>query len=122
MSEPVSLGFTDLRLRVQLGCGDEERATPQPVALDVRIGFATVPAACRTDRLEDTLCYAELCEAAEKHCAGREFNTLERLAQELADVLSRHLPPGSRLGLRVTKLRPPVRNLCGGVQVTLGEV
>jgi FolB domain-containing protein len=121
-SRRTVLAFQDLRLRVRLGCTESERASPQGVALGVSIRFAEPPPAFRTDRLADTVCYAALAEAARKCCAGREFQTIERLACDLHRELVGLLPPGSTLGLRVTKLRPPVRHLRGGVSFTIGDV
>jgi FolB domain-containing protein len=115
------LAVEDLRLRVRLGCTESERATPQGVALGLSIRFAEPPPACRSDRLADTVCYAALAEAANKCCAGREFQTVERLAHDLYEQLAALLPPGAALRLRVTKLRPPVRGLRGGVSFTIGE-
>jgi dihydroneopterin aldolase len=116
------LAFEELRLRVRLGCGERERATPQGVALGLSIRFAEPPPACHSDRLEETVCYAELAEAATKCCAGREFRTIEHLAHQIWQALLPLLPPGAVLGLRVTKLRPPVRGLRRGVSFTIGEV
>ncbi|MHC4732542.1 MAG: dihydroneopterin aldolase [Planctomycetota bacterium] len=115
------MAVEDLHLRVRLGCTESERATPQGVALGLSIRFAEPPLACRSDRLADTVCYAALAEAAKKCCAGREFQTVERLAHDLYEQLAALLPPGAALRLRVTKLRPPVRGLRGGVSFTIGE-
>jgi FolB domain-containing protein len=120
--ERTVLAFDDLRLRVRLGCTESERANPQEVALGLSIRFAEPPTACQSDRLADTVCYAGLAEAALKRCAGREFQTLERLAHEIYAGLVGLLPPGADLGLRVTKLHAPVPGLRGGVRFTIGEV
>lgn len=120
MTGPV-LEFRGARLDVRLGCSAEERATPQPVDLDLALRFCGLPAACSTDRLEDTVCYAELIEAARKICAGREFNLVERLAHELFTHLRPLVPEDAELWLRATKLRPPVDALHGGVAFSLGD-
>jgi dihydroneopterin aldolase len=115
------LEFRGARLSVHLGCGAEERATPQAVDLDVAVRFAEPPPACESDKLADTVCYAELIAAARAHVAGREFNLVERLAHELVAVFRPLLPPNAELWLRVTKLRPPVAELAGGVAFSLGD-
>src|SRR5262245_18102619 len=68
------------RLHVRLGRGAPERAQPQDVDLDVSVRFAALPAACESDELGDTVCYAKLIEQARELCAGREFRTVEHLA------------------------------------------
>ena len=115
------LEFRGARLSVHLGCGAEERALPQPVDLDVSVRFAELPAACESDKLEDTICYADLIEAARARVAGREFKLVERLAHELLGALRPLVPPGAELWLRVTKRQPPVDGLAGGVSFALGD-
>ena len=109
------------RLSVHLGCGEAERTTAQPVDLDVSVRFAERPAACESDKLEDTLCYADLIAAARARVAGREWKLVEHLAHELWKVLRPLVPPGAELWLRVTKLRPPVSELSGGASFALGD-
>jgi dihydroneopterin aldolase len=115
------LEFKGARLSVRLGCGADERAIPQAVDLDVAVRFAELPPACESDKLEDTVCYADLIEAARARVAGREFHLVERLAHELLAALRPLVPPGAELWLRVTKLRPPVSELAGGVAFSLGD-
>ncbi len=115
------LEFNGARLSVRLGCGAEERATPQAVDLDLAVRFAELPAACESDKLEDTVCYADLIAVARETVARREFHLVERLAHELLAALRPLVPPGAELWLRVTKLRPPVADLSGGVAFSLGD-
>jgi dihydroneopterin aldolase len=115
------LEFRRARLSVRLGCSPEERAAPQPVDLDVAIAFASPPAACASDRLEDTVCYADLIELARQAVSGREFHLVEHLAHELFARLRALAPADARLWLRVNKIAPPVEGLAGGVAFSLGE-
>src|SRR5262245_19947077 len=115
------LEFRGARLSVHLGCGADERAAPQPVDLDVSIRWAKPPAACASDDLGDTVCYADLIEAARARVAGHEFKLVEHLAQILYDTRRPLVPRDAELWLRVTKLRPPVANLSGGVSFALGD-
>ena len=115
------LEFRAARLEVRLGCSAEERAEPQAVDLDLAVRFPAPPAACASDRLEDTLCYAELIDAAREACAGREFHLVERLAHVLFSRLRGLVPKDADLWLRATKLRPPVEGLGGGVAFSLGD-
>ena len=107
------------RLHVRLGCGAPERALPQDVDMNVCVRFAALPAACESDELGDTVCYAKLIEQARELCVGREFRTVEHLAYAIARRLRSEIPPDARLEVRVTKLRPPVDELEGGVSFSL---
>jgi 7,8-dihydroneopterin aldolase/epimerase/oxygenase len=115
------LEFKGARLAVRLGCGAEERARPQAVDLDLVVRFAELPPACESDKLEDTVCYAALIDAARALVRGREFHLVEKLAHELVGVFRPLVPPGAELWLRVTKLSPPVAELSGGVSFALGD-
>ncbi len=115
------LEFRGARLRVRLGCSEEERAHPQDVDLDLALRFPAPPQACETDALKDTVCYADLIDAARAHCREREYRLLEKLAAELLARLRLEVPTEVELWLRVTKLYPPVPELRGGVSFSLGD-
>lgn len=117
----VVLDIEAIRLNVRLGCEPEERALPQAVEVKLAIRFATLPAACWTDELDDTVCYAALAALAREYCAAREFRLIERLALELHGLVRARLPKGARLALTVTKLAPPVAELERGVRFTIAE-
>jgi dihydroneopterin aldolase len=108
-------------MRVCIGCTAEERAAPQDVDLDVAIRFAALPRACETDQLTDTVNYSDLIKIARDLSAQREFKLVEHLAAELHAKLLAQLPPHAELWLRVTKLRPLVEDLHGGVSFSIGD-
>ena len=117
----VALDIEAIRLNVRLGCQPAERAVPQAVEVKLTIHFAALPAACWTDELDGTVCYAELAALAREHCAARKFRLIERLALELHGLVRARLPRGARLALTVTKLAPPVAELERGVRFTIAE-
>ena len=117
----VTLDVAAIRLQVRLGCEAPERAEPQAVEVELAIRFAALPAACWTDELADTVCYAELAALARDHCAGREFRLIERLAFELHALVRARLPEGARLTLSVLKVAPPVAELERGVRFTIDD-
>jgi dihydroneopterin aldolase len=117
----VTLDVEAIRLSVHLGCEADERAVPQAVEVKIAIRFAALPAACWTDALDDTVCYAELANLAREHCAAHEFRLIERLALELHGLVRARLPRGARLSLTVTKLAPPVAEIERGVRFTIAE-
>src|SRR4051812_10502676 len=116
---PCALALNDLRLDVRLGCGADERARPQGVRVDLSIRFDRLPEGTRSDRLDGTVCYAEISEKLRALCKEREFHLIENLAYEAY----RRVHPGAplKLWLRVTKLKPPVNGLEGGASFELGE-
>lgn len=115
-----TLHVRGLRLVVHLGWGDEERRHPQPIDLDLRIQFAERPPACESDELSGTVCYDKLCEKIRGHCSSKPFRLIERMAFEIHELLSKDLPPGSQLCVKVTKLKLPIEGLTGGVSFTYG--
>ncbi len=117
----IELEVEAIRLHVRLGCQAAERAAAQAVDVNVVIRCAALPAACWTDELEDSVCYAELATLLREHCAPREFRLVERLALELHGLVRSRLPKGARLALTVTKLAPPVAELERGVRFTIDE-
>lgn len=114
-----TLAFDDLEIWVRLGCTRAERADPQAVVVAFEATRPGLPDACRSDALGDTSCYAELAEAFAARGAEREYRTIEHLAFELFAVAAPELPKDATLTVEVTKLRPPVASLRGGVRFRL---
>ena len=117
----AELRFEALALRVRLGCTAAERAEPQEVRVGVRVRFAEPPHACRTDEMDGTICYARIADLFRERCRDREFRLIERLASDLFCALRCELPPGLRLELALTKVRPPVEGLECGVTFALSD-
>lgn len=113
------LSLNDLRLKVRLGCGAEERAAVQEVSFDLSIRFPRLPEGSRSDELEGTICYGALSEKLRALCESREFKLIEHLGWEAYRLLGPG--PDHGLWLRVTKLKPPVPDLLGGASFELGE-
>jgi dihydroneopterin aldolase len=109
----------DLEIWVRLGCTAEERAVPQPVAVSARIAFARAPLACESDRLEDTVCYAQLAALLGERAGQRPYQTVESLTFALVEAMRGAVPVGTRFALEVTKLRVPVAGMRGGVTFRL---
>ena len=106
---------------VRLGCSVEERAFPQEVELSLGITFRELPGGMKSDRLEQTLCYAEICQDMDAVCRKGEYALVERLADELIERIRARTGRQAGLDLRVHKLRPPIEGLRGGVVFRLRE-
>ena len=109
-----SLQVVDYSLRVNLGITADERATPQEVRFSLDLSFATPPRACMTDNISDTVCYFALCQALKQLVDGREFSTIEGLAQQAFTRVLELLPGDVTLLLKLHKVKPPIKDLLGG--------
>lgn len=107
-----------LRARTRLGHEPAERAWPQEVLIDVEVALGAAPRACRTDRLQDTLCGDQLAAALVRLCEAGEHQLVEHLAQRLHEAV-RRLAPGAAVTLGLTKVAPPIAGLEGGMSVVI---
>lgn len=104
------LSLKKLKLMVKLGVSQKERKHAQEVTIDLDIYFSKPPRGTKTDKLENTICYATLVESIEGFCTHGEFHLLEHLGWEIYNFLHLKLPRNNRLCLRVQK-KPPIKNL-----------
>jgi dihydroneopterin aldolase len=102
------LSLEDVVYFVRLGCSEAEREIPQEVRVKVSIDFAQAPQACRSDLLEDSVCYAQINETLEKICAEKAYATVEHLCQSCWEALMPLLAAGDELGLTLHKVHPPI--------------
>lgn len=105
------------------GVLDEERTRPQPfeVDLDLDVDLAL---ASRTDRLEDTVDYGAVVEAAVAVVAGpRSFDLLEALACAVGAAALATSPLLEAVTVTLRKLRPPLAADVAsvGVRLTVGR-
>lgn len=76
-----------LRVETRIGWTDEERAEPQTVLVDLDVGIdASAPA--RSDDLADTVDYGAVISEVAQYVSEREERLLERLAAEVAGIVS----------------------------------
>jgi len=115
------LQVVDLQLQVHLGCSQEERAAPQEVRVSLDLGFTESPPAESTDKLEQTICYAQLSEALKELVKCEEFCLVEKMARRFYETLKVNLPNSTFLRVRAHKAHPPVESLKGGVIYTCGD-
>ncbi len=79
----------DLLLRCVIGIFDEERKNKQDVLVNLTLE-ADLGAACRSDRIEDTIDYKALTKKIIAATESSSFFLVERLAQEIADICLTH--------------------------------
>jgi dihydroneopterin aldolase len=86
-SEPeVTIEISGLSLFTHVGVTAAEREVGQRLLLDLRLDVGECDATI-TDRIEDTVDYAKVCDAANLVAQQRTYKTLERLCAAIADRL-----------------------------------
>src|SRR5438477_10786392 len=82
----VTIEITGLSLFTHVGVTAAEREVGQRLLLDLRIDVGDCDATV-TDRVEDTVDYAEVCDVVNLVAQQRSYKTLERLCAAIADRL-----------------------------------
>ena len=86
-SEPeVTIEISGLSLFTHVGVSAAEREVGQRLLLDLRLDVGECDATV-TDRIEDTIDYAQVCDVANLVAQQRSYKTLERLCAAIADRL-----------------------------------
>lgn len=86
-TEPeVTIEISGLSLFTHVGVTAAEREVGQRLVLDLRLDVRGSDATI-TDRLEDTVDYAQVCDSANLVAQQRSYKTLERLCTAIADRL-----------------------------------
>lgn len=111
-----SLFLNDLQLSVHLGCTAEERAIAQEVRLSVEFRFENAPGGFESDRLEETVCYAQVSKALKENIETREYNLIEKIAADGYRLVKEISGAGTMVALVAHKIRPPVEGLLGGTK------
>lgn len=109
-----SLSISNLELPVYLGWSSSERRIKQVISLDITIHFLSLPKACITDKLNDTVCYSTLIQKIRDHLVGKKFNLIEHVCHELYQLTKPLLPKQSVLTLTLSK-RPKIPDFSGKV-------
>ena len=101
-----SLKINQLYLDVHIGTTKLERSHSQKIAFDIEISYSKVPRGCISDKIEETLCYADLIELIKKLCSGKEFNLIEHLGYSLFKEIKIFLKKEDKLKLSIIKVPP----------------
>jgi len=105
-SPVVSVEVTGLSLYTRHGVSDAEREVGQRLVFDVAFELDECDATV-TDRVEDTVDYAEVCEQVALAAQERQYRTLERLCTAVADRLIERFGAES-VRVKATKPEPPI--------------
>jgi dihydroneopterin aldolase len=82
----VTIEISGLSLFTHVGVTEAEREVGQRLLLDLRLEVVDCDATV-TDRIEDTVDYASVCDTANLVAQQRTYRTLERLCAAIADRL-----------------------------------
>jgi dihydroneopterin aldolase len=84
--ETVTIEINGLSLYTHHGVSDAEREIGQRLLIDLRLDVGETDATV-TDRVQDTVDYAEVCQLVALVAQQRSYKTLERLCSAIADRL-----------------------------------
>ena len=106
-SEPeVTIEVSGLSLFTHVGVTAAEREVGQRLLLDLRLDVGECDATV-TDRIEDTVDYAQVCEMANLVAQQRSYKTLERLCAAIADRLLEQYA-AQAVWVKAAKPEPPL--------------
>lgn len=102
----VTIEVSGLSLFTHVGVTAAEREVGQRLLLDLRLDVGECDATV-TDRIEDTVDYAQVCETANLVAQQRSYKTLERLCTAIADRLLERYDVGA-VWVKAAKPEPPM--------------
>jgi 7,8-dihydroneopterin aldolase/epimerase/oxygenase len=102
----VTIEISGLSLYTRHGVHEAERELGQRLVFDIVFELDQSDATI-TDRVDDTIDYAEVCEQVALSAQERSYKTLERLCDAIADRLIDHFGAES-VRVKATKPEPPI--------------
>jgi dihydroneopterin aldolase len=116
MSDTVFV--TGLVVHAYHGVGDDEGRIGQQFLIDLAVEMELAGAA-HSDKLADTISYADLIEVASRAFRAQRYRLVEAAAGAVADALLDTFPRIERLRVTVHKPHAPIAAVFGDVGVTL---
>jgi dihydroneopterin aldolase len=111
----VTIEISGLSLFTHVGVTAAEREVGQRLLLDLRIDVGDCDATV-TDRIEDTIDYAQVCDSANLVAQQRSYKTLERLCAAIADRLLEQYKANA-VWVKAAKPEPPIPLVVSEVSV-----
>ncbi len=102
----VRIEISRLSLFTHHGVTDAEQEAGQRLVFDIAFEVEDCDATV-TDRLEDTVDYAAVCQAVALIATERSYRTLERLCTTVADMIEERFR-ATNVIVRATKPEPPI--------------
>ena len=102
----VTVEISGLSLYTHHGVTEAEQRTGQRMVFDVSFDVEDCDATI-TDRLEDTIDYAAVCQAVALVATERSYRTMERVCTAVADMLEERFS-ATGITVRASKPEPPI--------------
>ena len=109
--------ISGLRLYAFHGVMEQERKVGGDYSVDLRVHY-NIYKAMETDRVEDTISYASLCDIVRCEMV-LPSSLLEHVAGRIAKAIIKAFPQVESVYVRLTKLNPPMGVDCAGAGVEL---
>ncbi len=116
MAEDI-LRINGMLFHAHHGVEETERLYGQRFEVDVEMAL-DLSAACRTDRLSDSVDFREVYDVVEEVMLENSFHLVEAIAEAIAQALLERFPVEEVL-VRVRKPSPPMRGLVQNVEVEI---
>ncbi|SFM31361.1 dihydroneopterin aldolase [Paenibacillus sp. 1_12] len=110
--------MTGLQFYGYHGVFPEENKIGQRYQVDVEL-LLPLDKPGQSDRIEDTINYAEAYEVIQNIVEGQVFKLIEALAEEIAAILLQTYASIHEVTVRVLKPHPPVKMFFDGVKVEI---
>lgn len=118
MDDIDSIMINGIEFYAYHGHSDEEQTVGHRYIVDVCLGVGTHTAGL-SDRLADTICYAEVTQRIVQVGTSERFRLLEALADRISGVLLAEFPSVRELRLSVRKRCPPINAIVESVGVEI---
>ena len=112
-----SIFISGLRLYAFHGVMEQERRVGGEFSVDLRVHYY-IYKAMETDRVEDTVSYADLCDVVKREMA-QPSALLEHVGGRIAKAVLAAFPQVETVNVKITKLNPPMGVDCAGAGVEI---
>ena len=116
---PDHIVIERLEFRGRCGVTLEERAKPQPMAIDLELEYELRPAGL-SDHLSHTIDYAAVAARLVQAASAQEACLLEAMAERILTILFDEFPV-EKVSLWIRKLHPPITTITGSVGITINR-
>ncbi len=90
----AKISMVDLELHYRIGISEAERAWPQRLLVTIEME-TDIAAAVKSDDIRDTINYFDVAQMLFKWGKKREWNLIEKLVDEMADLILKKFQPAS---------------------------
>jgi dihydroneopterin aldolase len=111
-----------LRVDMEIGCFPQERGRTQPIEISFKMFSPAPVVGCETDRLEDTICYDNLCKQMRDFCGATPMYLIEHLGKRIYDLLRTHVGEEVKLWVKISKCYPPIEGLLGSPEFVYSDL